>query len=95
MSIDYENRARIFNAGIEGSFKEMAGSLAVDAERIREVVVAAYTKDLSALDARGRIVDDVLAIMMIGSIPENDLEGAKYRKIYELFRSKGLLPKDA
>ena len=89
MSVDYDNRERLFDANIEASFKDMAGGLAVDVEKIRELVVAAYKKDLQAMDAKIRILDDIVAIVKIGdadAVPEN-----KYRKIRQALVSKGLV----
>ena len=89
MTIDYDNRERLFNANIEACFKEMGSLMTVEAESIRDLVVQAYKADLHALDARVRILDDVVAIVNIGdadSVPEE-----KYRKIRAALVGKGLI----
>ena len=89
MSIDYDNRERLFNANIEACFKEMGSLMAVEAESIRDLVVQAYKADLQVLDAKVRILDDVIAIANIGdadAVPEE-----KYRKIRTVLVAKGLV----
>ena len=89
MSVDYDNRERLFNAGIEACFKDIGALMAVEAETIRELVVFKYKQDLQALDARVRVLDDVVAIVKIGdadAVPEE-----KYRKIRQALAGKGLI----
>ncbi len=88
MSVDYENRARIFDANIEAGFQEVSSVLAVEVEQLRKQVVAAYKKDLQAFDARVRILDDIVAIAKSGDSPPEE----KYRKIDQLLKAKGELP---
>ena len=88
MSVDYENRARIFDANIESGFKEVASSLTIETEHLRKQVVAAYKRDLQAFDARVRILDDIVAIAKSGDSPPEE----KYRKIDQLLKAKGELP---
>ena len=88
MSVDYEERARVFDVSIEGGFKEVASSLAVETEHLRKQVVAAYKKDLQIFDARVRILDDIVAIAKSGDSPPAE----KYRKIDQLLKAKGELP---
>lgn len=89
MSVDYDNCERLFNANIEASFKDMGSSLTVISQEIRELVIAAYKQDLQALDAKVRVLDDVVAIVKIGDAetsPEN-----KYRKIRQVLVAKDLV----
>lgn len=89
MSVDYENRERLFNAGIEMCFTELGSLLAVEAEAILKAVVGAYKQDLQALDAKTRILDDIIAIANIGdadTAPED-----KYRKIRQVLVGKELI----
>ena len=92
MSIDYDNRERKFNAGIETSFRALAVLVKIEVEDILELVTAIYRQDLQALDARVRILDDVVAIVNIGdadAVPEE-----KYRKIRAALVGKGLISDD-
>ena len=66
----------------------MSSSLAVVADELREVVVAAYKKDLQSFDARVRILDDIVAIAKSGDSPPEE----KYRKVEQLLKAKGELP---
>ena len=89
MSIDYDNRERIFFAGIEACFRSLGSLVNVETEAILETAVAAYKKDLQALDAKVRVLDDVVAIVNIGdadAVPEE-----KYRKIRAVLVGKGLI----
>ncbi len=88
MSVDYEERERVFDANIEGMFKEIASNLAVQTERVRELSVMAYRADLQLFDARVRILDDIVAIAKSGDSPPEE----KYRKIDQLLKAKGELP---
>ena len=88
MSVDYDEVERIFAANLEGAFKELASLLGVEVEKVREGAVAWFRKDLMALDAKGRILDDVIAIAKSGDSPPEE----KYRKIDQLLKAKGELP---
>ena len=88
MSEDYDNRARIFNANIEGCLRELSSNLAVDAEKARTSIVAAYRQDLIEIDSKVRVLDDVIAICKIGEMVE---DSGKYRKIKERLQSEGYL----
>lgn len=92
MSVDYENRERLFNVGIEDSFKQLGSDLAAGALIIKETVVAAYRQDLVDLDAKSRVLDDIIAIANIGdadAVPEQ-----KYRKIEQVLVAKGLITRE-
>jgi len=40
---------------------------------------------------RTAVLDEAAAIMMADSAPDNDADGNKYRRIYALFRQRGIL----
>lgn len=87
MSVNYDERAQIFDAGIEDLFRDLGTALSVDAENIRTTVVAAYTKDLASIDAKTRVLDDVVAIAKSGDSPPEE----KYRKMVQVLVAKGLV----
>ena len=88
MSVDYDERARIFGVNLEGAFAEVASNVTVDMLKVHETVTAAYKADLQAFDARVRILDDIIAIAKSGDSPPEE----KYRKIDQLLKAKGELP---
>ena len=87
MSVNYDERARLFDSGIEDLFRDLATALAVDADNIRTTVVAAYTKDLASIDAKTRVLDDIVAIAKSGDSPPEE----KYRKVLQVLVAKGLI----
>lgn len=87
MSVDYDNRERIFSEGIEACFRELGSLVKVEAEDILEKAVAAYKKDLQAMDAKTRVLDDVVAIAKSGDSPPEE----KYRKVLQVLKAKGLV----
>ena len=91
MSIDYENMARVFNTNIEGAFREMGVLVTAEAERIREVVTMAYKKDLIELDAKARVLDDLLAIVQVTQSSPDVPDAEIWRKIRALLEGKGML----
>ena len=88
MSVDYEERARIFDANIEGGFKEVASNLTVSVDALRVEIVKAFKHDLQGLDAKFGILNDIVAIAKSGDSPPAE----KYRKIDQLLKAKGELP---
>ena len=91
MSIDYDNRERIFNANIQGVFKDVSSNLSADIDRIREVALAAYRKDLMELDRKGRVLDDLVAIAKASQISADVEDDELWRKIRALLEQGGLL----
>ena len=87
MSVNYDERERKFHAGIEACFREMGGLVKVEAESILETVVAAYKQDLREMDAKTRILDDIVAITKSGDSPPEE----KYRKVLQALVAKGLV----
>ena len=87
MSVDYDDRERIFNAGIEDSFREIGNIIKVESESVLKVVVAAYKQDLQEMDAKTRVLDDIVAIAKSGDSPPEE----KYRKVLQVLRAKGLV----
>lgn len=89
MSEDLENRERIFNENIGAVFGELATGLAVDIDRIRSIIVAAFRSDLIGFDSKARLLDDIIAIVEIGDA--DAAPGDKYRKIRQALAAKGLV----
>lgn len=87
MSVDYDDRERIFTAGIEACFRSLGILVKVEVEDILEKAVAAYKKDLQAMDAKTRALDDVVAIAKSGDSPPEE----KYRKMLQVLVAKGLI----
>lgn len=87
MSVDYDERERIFFAGIEACFRSLGSLVNVETEAILETVVAAYKKELQAMDAKTRVLDDVAAIAKSGDSPPEE----KYRKVLQVLKAKGLV----
>jgi hypothetical protein len=88
MSVDYDEKARVFGVNLEGAFKEVGSNVTIDMAKVHEAVVAAYKQDLQVFDARVRILDDIVAIAKSGDSPPEE----KYRKIDNLLKAKGELP---
>ena len=87
MSVDYDDRERVFYAGIEACFRGLGVLVKVEVEDILEKAVAAYKQDLQTMDAKTRVLDDVIAIAKSGdSLPEE-----KYRKVVQVLVAKGLV----
>ena len=87
MSVNYDERERIFFAGIEACFRSLGSLVNVETEVILETAVAAYKKDLQAMDAKTRVLDDVVAIAKSGDSPPEE----KYRKVVQVLKAKGLV----
>ena len=91
MSVDYDNRERKFNANIQDCFKELASSVAVQAEQIREVMVLAYRVDLVELDQKARAMDDLIAIVKTSEVSAGISGEEMWRKVRQLLEGAGLL----
>ena len=87
MSVDYDDRERVFYAGIEACFRSLGSLVNVETEAILETAVAAYKKDLQAMDAKTRVLDDIVAIAKSGDSPPAE----KYRKVVQVLVAKGLV----
>ena len=87
MSVDYDDRERVFYAGIEARFRSLGSLVNVETEAILETAVAAYKKDLQAMDAKTRVLDDIVAIAKSGDSPPAE----KYRKVVQVLVAKGLV----
>lgn len=91
MSVNYEEREQQFKAGIEACFKHLGDMVVVEAQEIRGAVVIAYKQDLQALDAKARILDDIVTIVKTGDADDGKVPENKYRKIRQVLVAKDLV----
>lgn len=91
MSEDYDQRIHTYRTEIESLFKEKVSNIIADFDRMVEPIVEKYKQDLKALDVKGRILDDLVAVAKVSQTSVNIEDTEMWRKISDLLKQEGLL----